>query len=368
MTARVLVIGGYGNFGSFISRTLARDDGIQVIVAGRSHDRARRFCEGIAGAAHRPLPAQLDISRGFDKDLPALSPDIVIHTSGPFQGQDYGVARACIAANCHYIDLADGREFVNGIGALHDDAERSGVFVTSGGSSVPCLTAALIDRYRGEFALLDTVDYGIATAQRTNRGLATTAAILSYGGRPFTTTVDGRTATLHGWQGLRRHRYRALGGRWLCDCDIPDLALFPRRYPELRTIRFGAGLEVPLLHLGLWMLSWVVRAGLVRRLDRWAKPMLGAARLFDGLGSADSAFHMELSGEMVGGSRRTVSFELVAHGGDGPYIPCMPAIIIARKLARSAIPTKGAYPCIGFLTLDEYLDALAPLDIAWDVR
>ena len=53
--------------------------------------------------------------------------------------------------------------------------------------------------------------------------------------------------------GLRRHVYPPpAGGRWLADCDIADLALFPQRYPGIERVRFGAGLELSVLHLGLW--------------------------------------------------------------------------------------------------------------------
>ncbi|HZF99242.1 MAG TPA: hypothetical protein VEY92_13600 [Pseudoxanthomonas sp.] len=46
--------------------------------------------------------------------LVALAPGIVIHSAGPFQGCDYRVAEACLAAGVHCIDLADGRDFVAG--------------------------------------------------------------------------------------------------------------------------------------------------------------------------------------------------------------------------------------------------------------
>ena len=79
--------------------------------------------------------------------LPGARPDfadIVVHTSGPFQRQDHRVARACIAQGCHYLDLADARDFVVSIGELDAAARERGVIVVSGASSVPCLTAAVI--------------------------------------------------------------------------------------------------------------------------------------------------------------------------------------------------------------------------------
>ena len=55
-----------------------------------------------------------------------------------------------------------------------------------------CLTAAVIDHYRPGFRRIESVDYGISAAQQTNRGLATTSAVLSYVGKPFTTMKKRR--------------------------------------------------------------------------------------------------------------------------------------------------------------------------------
>jgi hypothetical protein len=112
------------------------------------------------------------------------------------------VAEACLRHGCHYIDLADARGFVAGIERFDQEARQKVLLIVSGASSVPCLTAALIDDYRPRFASLQKVDYGISAAQQTNRGLATLSAILSYVGKPFTTLIDGRRARVYGWQGL----------------------------------------------------------------------------------------------------------------------------------------------------------------------
>lgn len=360
MTKRALIIGGYGNFGSFITRRLAHEGNIQVIIAGRSLDKAQVLADEVGGKA-----VQLDINEGFSDTLAAIKPDIVIHTSGPFQDQGYGVAKACITQGCHYIDLADGREFVVGIKALDAQAKEKGVLVISGASSVPCLTSALVDHYAHEFETLESLDYGITTAQKTARGLATTAAILSYTGKAFPTLVNGKLTDVYGWQDLRTRKYPALGWRLLGNCDVPDLALFPKRYPELKNVRFYAGLEIPFIHVTLWALSWLVRAGLIKSLVKAAPLMLKTSYMFDWLGTANSAFHMELSGIGKDGQDKTIKFELTARSGDGPYIPCMPAILLAKKLAVGELNETGAYPCMGFITKDEYLGALADMDIEW---
>lgn len=359
---RILIIGGYGNFGRFIARRLAQQNNLRLIIAGRTLDKAQELAAELNAEA-----AFIDITAGFREALQQIKPDIVIHTSGPFQSQGYEVAEACIEYGAHYIDLADAREFVAGIHTLNEKAKQAGVMVVSGASSVPCLTAALIDHYQHEFAVLESVDYGITTAQKTTRGIATTAAILSYTGKPFTALQEGKPSHVYGWQNLHGRRYSGLGWRLLGNCNIPDLDIFPQRYPTLKTLRFSAGIEISFIHVTLWALSWLVRIGLIKNLEAAAPLLLKLSFLFDWLGSADSGFHMELMGRDNNGNNKTILFELIARNGDGPYIPCMPAILVAQKLAEGKLPSAGATACVGIITKDEYLTALEALDIRWKV-
>jgi hypothetical protein len=363
MVKRVLIIGGYGNFGSYIARSLAGDDAIQLLIGGRSEEKARTFASEIV-TVHPAEAHAIDITDEVPAALSRIRPDIVIHTTGPFQSQDHHVARACIDQGCHYLDLADARAFVSTIGLLDAEARARDVLVVSGASSVPCLTAAVIDHYLPLFERLESIDYGISAAQQTNRGLATTSAVLSYVGKPFKALRNGGMEKVHGWQDLHAEPYPQLGTRLFGDCDIPDLDLFPSRYPTLRTQRFSAGHELKILHLGTWLLSWMVRFGLVRSLADHAESLLRLAFLFDPLGSSRSGFHMYLSGLGRDGRARTARFFLIARSGHGPYIPCMPAILLARKLARGELNRRGAMPCLDLISLDEYLGALEGLDIS----
>jgi hypothetical protein len=360
MTMRVLLLGGYGNFGTLIARRLSREPDLTVIIAGRSEQKAR----ALAGELNAAW-AKVDVFADPDGHLRRLKPDILIHTSGPFQGQGYEVAEACIRHGVHYVDLADGRDFVANVGRLDEAARAAGVLVVSGASSVPGLTSAVLAKYSGEFETLDTIDFGISTAQQTGRGLATVRAVLGYAGKPFKTLIDGRMRDVCGWQDLRWRKFPDLGWRALGNCDVPDLALFPRLVPSLRTVRFRAGLELPMLHLGLWMLTWPVRFGIAPNLSGAAPALLWMSRLFDLFGTDDSGFYMEMTGRAPDGRPRQVVFDLTARGGDGLMIPCTPAIVLALKLANGAMKRRGAVPCVGLLDLDEILSELRPLRITW---
>lgn len=360
---RVLILGGYGNFGRHIARSLASNPAIRLLIAGRSLERASQWAASL-GAANSPEPRAIDIAGNLDATLRGAAPDLVIHTVGPFQGQSYAVAEACIRTGCHYVDLADGRAFVAGIGALDARAREADVLVVSGASSVPCLTAAIVDEALPRFGRIDAIDYGISAAQQTNRGLATASSVLSYVGRPFTALCGGTSKTVWGWQDLRAERYPELGLRLFGNCDIPDLALFPERYADVRTIRFGAGHEIKLLHLGTWLLSWVVRWGLLPPLGRHADRLLKWSFLFDPLGSSRSGFHMYLTGKGADGRERTERLFIIARQGHGPYIPCAPAIILAERLARGGLLERGARPCLDLIDLNEFLAAIEHLDIS----
>lgn len=364
MTKRVLIIGGYGNFGQFIAKMLARETNIQLIISGRNGEKAKTLAARL-DAKNIPETAILDIDRGLEQSLAAIRPDIVVHTSGPYQGQSYMVAQACISQGCHYVDLADARDFVAGIGELDEAAKGKGVLICAGASSVPCLTSAIVDACIDEFDRLETLNYGIATAQLTNRGLATTSAVLSYAGKPFRTLIDGQMKNIYGWLDLRWHKFWGLNLRPLGNCDIPDLEIFPKRYPSLKTVRFQAGLELKVLHLILWILSGLSRLRLFPPLQPLAPVLLRISYLFDAFGKDDSGFYMMLKGMDKNGQSKEINFDLVARHGDGLYIPSMPAILMVRKLANNEITETGACPCVGFITLADYLMGLREFDIKW---
>jgi saccharopine dehydrogenase-like NADP-dependent oxidoreductase len=362
MVARVLVIGGYGNFGSYIAQCLARDADIKLLIGGRSAEKATAFIDTLT-TAHPAEAHSLDIDSDLDEALARIAPDIVIHTTGPFQTQDHRVARACIAHGVHYLDLADARDFVATIGDLDAAARAADVLVVSGASSVPCLTAAVIDDCLPDFSELHEVDYGISAAQHTNRGLATTSAVLSYVGKPMLMLRDGEMETVYGWEDTHAEHYGELGWRLFGNCDIPDLALFPKRYPTLRSMRFAAGHELKLLHFGTRMLGVLVRMGLMQSLGNHAENLLRLAFLFDRFGSGRSGFHMILKGTGHDGGTLERRFRLIARSGHGPYIPCMPAILLARELAAGRMAKRGATPCVDLIDLATYLKALNGLDI-----
>lgn len=367
MATRVLLIGAYGQFGSHIAAELACDP-IELVLAGRSSERALALADDLGPGSAATLSATaLDVTdASLRETIASLEPDLVIHTAGPFQVRDYAVAEAALAAGAHYVDLADGREFVGGIGALDARARAAGRWAISGASSVPGLSAAVVEAHLPRFSRLLAVELAISPGNRTERGLATTSAILGYVGKPIPVRLHGSWMVGHGWQSLRRLSLPGIGTRWVARCDVPDLTVMPGRYPSLETCDFRAGLELRHMQFGLWAASWLVRAGILRSLQPWARQLLHISESWLTAGSDTGIMAVDMRGEGIDGRPMHLRWRIVARDGSGPRIPAAAAVVLTRKLLRGTLPGAGAKPCLDLFTLDELLASLDayPIDAA----
>ncbi len=368
---KVLILGGYGTFGSRITRLLACDSEFDLVISGRRIEKAQEIADALEaeGAPARISFAVLDHETSTLGDWLANSQtNLVIHTCGPFQGQNYHVAQTCIEHGVHYVDLSDSREFVAGFGQLDAAAKTAGVLAVTGASSVPALSAAVIDEYLPEFAKLESIEISIAPGHRSPRGRATTEAVLSYCGKPLTWLFAGEHVQVHGWQDLRRATYPHAGKRWMAACDVPDLELFPRRYPDVHTVTFRAAMELNVMQLGLWLLSWPVRFGLIRSWTRLAGPLKRMTDWFDRFGTDTGAMKVLLKGRDSDDKAFGLEWDLTAYNNHGPLIPCQPAVILARKLKNGVRQQTGALPCMGLFSLRDFANAVSQFDIDWETN
>lgn len=78
--------------------------------------------------------------------------------------------------------------------------------------------------------------------------------------------------------------------------------------------------------------------------------------------------HIYLSGIDLKGAPKALNWFLKAENNHGPEIPCTPAIILVRKLARNEIPTRGALPCLGLISLEDFDHETESLAVSWQVE
>lgn len=355
--SRILVIGGYGAFGARLSRRLAKG-GHAMLVAGRDMSKAAAFCTAVPGCER----VRADRSHGIGMVLAQHRPDLVIDAAGPFQASSYIVPEACIAMRIPYLDLADAREFVTGIGTLDRAARAADVAIISGASSVPALSGAVVRHLARGLDRIDSVDMLITTSNRASAGESVARAILSHVGRPIRLWDGERWLVGHGWQDMRRVEVRMAGmaplrRRRVALADVPDLDLLPAMLPGKPAVTFRAGTELGVQMAALWLLSWPVRWGWIRSLTGAERLLMPLYRAMLRFGSDRSAMRVSLR---AGDIERCWS--LIAEDGDGPEIPTMAAELLAEEMLADRIAA-GARDASMLLTLEQFAPLFARLAI-----
>ncbi len=355
---KVLILGGYGTFGGRLARLLAAEPGSTLLIAGRSLDKAARFCATLPQGAAALV---FDRDGNVEQQLRAIGPDMVVDATGPFQSYGsapYRVVQAALALGIDYIDLADGSGFVAGIRIFDDAARARGVFILSGASTFPALTVAAVRQLVPGLARIDSVVSGIAPSPHAGVGANVMRAIAGYAGRPVLLRRDARA--VHGYALTESMRYTIappgilpLRNLRFSLVDVPDLRLLPDLWPSLRSVWMGAGPVPELLHRALNVLAWMVRLKLIGSLS----PLAG---LFHRVvnkqrwGEHRGGMFVAVSGAAPDGARVDRSWHLLAEGDDGALIPAMAAAAIVRRCLARRRPAAGARAAAIDLELADY--------------
>lgn len=362
---KLLLLGGYGNFGARIARALAGEPGIELVLAGRDAARAERLAREL-GVAWQRVDAGDDAE--LARALRAGGFGLVVHTAGPFQGQDWRVAAAAAEAGAHYIDLADGRRFVCDFGTALDARFRAaGRVGITGASTLPALSTAVIAHLKPRFGAIETIDLCIAPAQQAPRGLATMQAVLGYCGEPFRARQQGRDVAVRGWLGLQRIAFARMPARRGAWCDVPDLELLPALDDAVHGVSFRAALEVGAAQWSLALLAALRACRMLPPLAAWAGALDRAARSFDRFGSATGGMVVRLKGRCPAGQPLSLAWHLTAPNNHGPEVPCMAAIALARRLADGEPLRPGARACVAELPLADFEPQFARFGMTVDV-
>src|SRR5262249_455017 len=319
VSRRVVVIGGTGAFGARLVEGLAATTGFAVVIAARRTEAANELAARLR-ARH---PGATIETRAFDAgritadDLRRLAAWCVVDAAGPFQGAGPRVAEAAIAAGCHYVDIADARDFVAAFPRLDGAAHAAGVLAVTGASTTPGLTQAVLDALVRGWRRIARVEGALSPGNRPPRGLSAVKSIRGGGGQPVRVFRNGGWTRASGMGLLSWRRMPGLGRRWLFLIDTPDLDLVPQRFAPRRDAIWRAGLELGILHLGVWALSRLVSAGVVASLMPLARPLRAVADWFRPFGSRRGGMTVWARGLDARGRAVVATWALVAHERDG---------------------------------------------------
>ena len=354
---KILILGGYGVFGGRLAELLSDIDGLNLIICGRGLPSAQAFCSAYKGLA-RVHPAKVD-RQHITEALRIHKPDLVVDASGPFQeygGDGYRVIKACIAACIDYLDFADAADFVFGVTQFDSAAYEAGVFVLSGVSSFPVLTAAVLRDMANTMDIV-TVEGGIAPSPYAGIGQNVMRAVVGYAGAPVMLRRHGQPASGIGLAESMRFTVAVPGRMPLRNIhfslvDVPDLQVIPPEHPTMTDIWMGAGPVPEILHRVLNLLA-----------QTRARFGLPAFTPFSGLfytvlnlmrfGEHRGGMFIRARGR-VDGKDTEQSWHMLAEGNDGPYIPSMAIEAVVRKLLSGSRLPAGARSGARALDLKDY--------------
>lgn len=183
----IWILGATGKGGRAIASELLSADADLVLV-GRDHDRLDSVATALGGHCRTQVATG---AVELATLIAAEKPTVVVNTVGPFGATTEPLARACVAAGSHYVDLANELPPVQALLAMDDDARRGGVtLVTGAGFGVLATEALVVELAAGRppassvlVAAMPTVD-GLGSAV-----LASVIDAIAYGGRRYR---DGR--------------------------------------------------------------------------------------------------------------------------------------------------------------------------------
>lgn len=352
----VVVLGGYGVFGSLIAAQLAARPDVHLVVVGRDATRGGSYAQQI-GARFR----RCDVRDAASLYAVLADAFLVIHAAGPFNDSSHPVARAALAAGAHYLDLADDPKHVATIDQLDEEARQRGLFVCAGASTTPGASAAMVRALTDDGLVPTRILSAVSPGNRNPRGVATVSTILRYVGEQIPVTVGGRTAIRYGWHDGELVDFPApVGRRRVYTVEGPDTILFPKRFGA-QTVIFKAGLELPALN---WAMAGLARLRRLRLLPNLA----GQSRLLTllswatyGFGSPSGAAGVWVEGIC---ERRTIrrSLALVARH-DGPHVAAAPAVLLAHRLLDGGCAPPGASACLDQIDVGELAKYLEAFDI-----
>ena len=285
----VLIVGGYGIFGGRIVELLENEPRLgpdrRRPSLGRAHQpiATRRRRRGQARSCWRSIA--MATSPATRRAQTATSSSMPAGRSGLRRGalsRDRGLHR-------HAYQLSRPRRrlgFRRRRRRFDAAARAAGMFVLSGVSSFPVLTAAVVRRLSAGMTRVDAIRGGIAPSPYAGVGENVIRAIAGYAGQSVPLRRNGKTATGHPFTEQMRFtiappgrcRCRARCSRW-STCRI--CARWRELWPEAKTIWMGAG-PVPGNPA-----SRADRAGLAGALAAGAVAV--AARAADALGDQSAA-------------------------------------------------------------------------------
>lgn len=177
----IVVIGGYGYVGRTICARLAERYPGKVYAAGRSRERAERFCHSTGGKLRL---LEIDIR----KPIPSAMLNSVKLVIMCLDQTDTGFVRECFRAGTHYIDVSANGSFLRQVEQCREEAAAHGATALL----APGLTNLLALEAHRLLGETDQIDFAIMLGLGDAHGEAAIEWTADNVGARFDITQNGR--------------------------------------------------------------------------------------------------------------------------------------------------------------------------------
>lgn len=356
MTARILVLGADVAAGKYVALALAADPSVECVIGTGIADENQVFAKQIGV---RAVEVDAQNKRSLRQVLDGVF--AVVQAGGPLDNDNnrYHVAQQCIKYSTHYVDMTSARDYVTGIQVLDVKAKAGSALVVTGATAVPAISSALVDSLLQEFDRVDEIHVAVCAAAADVSALALGRALVPSVGQAIRVRQQGRWRETYAWSEPEKLAFPAPASRqrvyW---CDFADLDLFPLHYGAL-TVSARGSLQQPLVNGALAALSRLKR-GRVTKSPKQAhsRRFYGFQKLVDVVTGVHVGVRGQRKGTLIGRSAC-----LISRSNSGAAMSCSPALALIKKWIQEGVPSAGAMPCIGLLTLDAIRSELAAHDV-----
>ncbi len=171
---KVMVVGGYGEVGKSVCAALAASSPGEVIVAGRSLEKAEAFAARFGGALE---PMRLDIEAVGTALPPSF--DAVGTVVMCVERDTADFAHACLASGRNYIDVSASDAFLRQVQSLHDVARMHQSTAVLSVGVAPGLSNLLAKRCVEDLDEVDRIDIGLLLGMGDAHGEAATRWLIN---------------------------------------------------------------------------------------------------------------------------------------------------------------------------------------------
>jgi saccharopine dehydrogenase (NAD+, L-lysine-forming) len=257
----ILITGGYGTVGRRVAADLAPDYPDQVVVAGRSAERAARLA---AELGHGARGCRLDLADPDSVEAALCGVGLVVSC---IDQPEPHLLRSAIGRGLAYTDIAPHLMTRRPTEAMKAEATRSGARIVLGSGLAPGISSLLARLGADRVGAVEKVEVGVLLSVGDAYGPASRAYLLEELSLPYAVWIEGSELPTRPFAASARVNFPPpLGGRRSYLFPFSDQVFFPETLGA-RTALSRLALEPPWLGA---LLSMLLRLGATSMLGRRA--------------------------------------------------------------------------------------------------